>query len=233
MKKFILAFVSCILKLQDEKHEKRKQEFLTSNERGVKTVLMSDAQLEIKNKVLDDMKRKVTEEIAPIIKENIKTPEKILDYIEKNGTKVYRLKNAKKILSAIGEQEGFITPIRGMKAVYLNFSLRGKFSTRTDEMFVLNNSEIDIYTMAHQFYKWCGWKAKMPGYDNQTQENFKKVWLFNKDVNIQNLTYKELANLKEAIHRDIEAIDFVIKLAQENEGIKKGFNNIQNGGADI
>ena len=29
MKKFILAFVRCILKLQDEKHEERKQEFLT------------------------------------------------------------------------------------------------------------------------------------------------------------------------------------------------------------
>ena len=179
------------------------------------------------------MRNMLNAHVTPIIKANVKTPEKLLDYIEKNGTKVYKINNADKILSAIGEFEGFITPIRGLKALYLNLILEKKVSFFTDEMFVLRDLPIDIYVMAHQFYKWYGWKIKMPGYDNKTQENFKKIWEFEKEDNVKGLTYNELANLKEAIQRDIEAIDFVINLAKENDGAKKGFENLQNGGADI
>ncbi|MBE7705761.1 MAG: hypothetical protein E7Z91_00745 [Cyanobacteria bacterium SIG30] len=232
MEKFIIKIIDLIFSFQEKKHKQKLEETFTSSS-GIKTHITPHAKLEIKNKLLNEMRNMLNAHVTPIIKANVKTPEKLLDYIEKNGTKVYKINNADKILSAIGEFEGFITPIRGLKALYLNLILEKKVSFFTDEMFVLRDLPIDIYVMAHQFYKWYGWKIKMPGYDNKTQENFKKIWEFEKEDNVKGLTYNELANLKEAIQRDIEAIDFVINLAKENDGAKKGFENLQNGGADI
>ena len=94
-------------------------------------------------------------------------------------------------------------------------------------MFVLRDGQVNIYTMAHQFHKWYGYRMGLPGFDDEAQEKFKKIFDYEIDANVQLLSYEEILSLKEAIHRDIEAIDFVIKLAKENEGTKKAFKNIK------
>ena len=94
-------------------------------------------------------------------------------------------------------------------------------------MFVLGTGQINIYNMAHQFHKWYGYKTGLPGFDEAAQEKFKKIFDYEIDANVELLSYEEILSLKEAIHRDIEAIDFVIKLAKENDGAKKVFNNIK------
>ena len=64
----------------------------------------------------------VRKNVSDIMSACANNPDKLLEYIEAQGTKVYKLKNADKILKSIGEEEGLITPLKGYKALYLNFS---------------------------------------------------------------------------------------------------------------
>ena len=68
---------------------------------------------------------------------------------------------------------------------------------------------------------------QLPGFDDEAQQKFKKIFEYEIDANVQTLTYEEIISLKEAIARDIEAIDFVTKLAKEQDGAKKVFENIK------
>lgn len=175
--------------------------------------------------------------VKNIIMQNLETPEKLLDYISEHGTGVYKIPFADKILELIKEEEGFITPLRGLKAVYLNFIL-GFFSKKgfslsfeTKEMFVLRDLPVNVYYMIHQFHKWYGFKVDLPGYDAQTQEKFKNAFSEIKEEDFSGMSVGEIIGLKEAIARDAEAIDFVLKLAKEKSGAKKALDKIKNDGS--
>ena len=175
------------------------------------------------------------EKIAQIVKKNIKTPEKLLDYIQNHGTKVYKIDNADKILNFINEEEGFITELKGFKAFYLNFVLslicdkKISISFKTPAMFVLRDLPVDVYYMSHQFYKWFGYKMRLPGYDYKTQENFKSTFKTLSNNDISKLSFDEIIAVKEAINRDKEAIDFVLNLCRENSSSKRVLEKILKG----
>lgn len=185
-------------------------------------------------------KEKVDFCVKNIILPNLKTPEKLLDYVCEHGTGVYKPPFADKILGLIKEEEGFITPLKGFKAVYLNLML-GIFSkkdfsmsAKTEEMFVLRDLPVNVYYMIHQFHKWYGYKENLPGYDEQAQEAFKNALTDVKDGDFSDMSVEEIIGLKEAIARDTEAIDFVVKLAKEKSGAKKALDKMKNdGGANI
>lgn len=188
----------------------------------------------------DEEKEKLNFFIKNIIKKNLKTPENLLDFVESKGTKVFKLRHSDKILNIIGEDEGFITPLKGWKAFYLNLILglfvnkKIKISFTTEEMFVLRDLKVDIYYMSHQFHKWYGFKMNLPGYDNKAQAGFKKIFKLMKNDDIEKFSLGEIISIKEAIARDVEAIDFVVNLAKENDGVKKSLKKIVNGqGANI
>lgn len=191
-----------------------------------KKVFLGDEVLELTSETLKN-RDELNKKVAKIVKENLKTPQKLFNYIERNGTHVYKLNNADVILNVIKEEEGFITELKGFKALYLNFMialLKEKtisFKFYTPAMFVLRDMEVDPYYMSHQFYKWFGYKMKLPGYDYKTQENFKATFktLSNKDIS--KLSLDEIVAVKEAINRDNEAIDFVLNLCRENATSKK------------
>ena len=160
---------------------------------------------------------------------------KLLDYIQKNGTKVYKINNADVILNVIKEEEGFVTELKGIKALYLNFMLQllcnNKISIKftTPAMFVLRDLPVDAYYMSHQFYKWFGYKMKLPGYDYQTQKNFKTTFKTLANSDISKLSLDEIIAVKEAINRDNEAIDFVLNLCKETSASKKVLKMILKG----
>ena len=56
---------------------------------------------------------------------------------------------------------------------------------------------------------------KLSGYEYETQKQFKQVFKICESEKIKSLTYEEIINLKSAIKRDIEAIDFAKKLTQK------------------
>ena len=135
----------------------------------------------------------------------------------------------------IGEEEGFVPPKKGLKALYLNFFVsllcdkKFKLSFKTQELFVLRDMEINVYYMLHQFHKWYGFKKNLPGYDDKSQQLFKRN--LDKMTEDKVLTVDEIVMLKEAIARDAQATDFVIKLSKENDGARNVIKKIKNDGS--
>lgn len=182
-----------------------------------------------------------TEKNIQLVRENVKeimkscgnNPQKYLEYIEAQGTKVIKIRNASKILEKVNEDEGLITEIKGKKAFYLNFSLLHKFSFTFKPAIVMSFGEIEPYSMLREFYKWYSLKIGLPGFNYEAQENFKKYLKNINDPSIKNLNYKSMLELKEAIARDSEANEFVIAAVKEKEGGEKVFKKMNDGGANI
>jgi hypothetical protein len=190
--------------------------------------------------VLNAKSKKKSEETTnmakDILKKYIKEPEKLFQFIESKGTNVVILANADKILTFINEEEGFITPLKGFKALFLSIMIN-IFSSRkiplgfkTPEMFIMRNMNLNIYSLAHQFHHWLAFKKKLPGYEQETMHIFKNIWQLDKNQSeIHNLSINTILSLKDAIERDREAIDFVKSFAREQEGSLTSLNLIKEG----
>ncbi len=222
-----------IYKKQQENHKKRmeklKKDILSNNIcAGKKIHNTNGATLTLDNnstteKEINDKKLEV------MIKSFLSEPKKFFDYIEGAKTPVYVVKGAKKILEKINEFEGFIYPKKGFSALYLNLILNKKIAFKTPEMFVVSSFNINPYASAYQFYIWYCYKMNLSGYEESSQKNFKKVFAICESDRINSLSYGEVLGLKSAIRRDIEAIEFVQKLARNNAMSKKNLEKIKQG----
>lgn len=194
--------------------------------------------LEISNKE-SKSKEKLEHGVSNILKKFNNEPSKLLKFVAKNGTKVYKINYADKILSLIGLEEGFVPKTKGFKALYLNFivsfmsSEKLVLSLKTKEMFVLRDMEIDSYYMIQQFHKWYAMKLNLPGFDAESQAIFNEFLQKQKDEKIKEMSIDDLLNLKDAIARDVEAINFVVELAKSTSGAKAALQKIKLGGASI
>ncbi|MBQ9149331.1 hypothetical protein IJX73_00200 [bacterium] len=236
MKKFLaklsISFFDFVYKKQEKSHKKRMEKLnkkiLSGNICSEKYYTTTDATLSIKNGLFDKDKAN-QEKIERIIEKYINEPEKFFDFIKGAKTPIYKIKNADKILSKIGEQEGFILPKKGKVALYLNLILNKKISFSTPEMFVLRNGELNTYAFIYQFYNWYCYKMKLSGYEDETQEMFKHVFELCETSKIETLNYDEIMSLKSAIKRDVEAINFVKKIVQKFSMAKKNLIKIKEG----
>ncbi len=177
------------------------------------------------NTLADAEKNKLEEEMILILKKYHYEPEKILEYIQAQGTNVYFLDNADRILNPIGENEGFIYPAKGAKALYLALSTNKKFSFNTKEMFILKKGEINKYYFIYHFYNWYAFKHNISGMDRESQELLKK-YLF-EETDTKKLQLSEIYKLKDAIRQDKASIEFVIKLCRNYEGTKSALEKLK------
>lgn len=228
MRKFLKIILKQIFKMQQNAYKIPKENMYSYFGGTTSSHITSFATVSFDLKTREKM-QKLKAKVREIVKKNIKTPEKLLEYVEKAGTKVIKIQYADKILSYIKEEEGFITPKTGLEALYLNFILNKRISFKTQEMFVLRDLPLNIYVMSHQFHKWYSYKMGLPGYDELAQGNFKRVYEFADAKNVSKLNYAEVMALKEAVKRDLEAINFVLELSREHEGSKKTLDKIKNG----
>lgn len=234
--KFLERIINYILQRRQQRLEKtmKKLKPRTYSNSSNKTHINASEVMTLTtqtDKVLDML----DEEVKNIVKSCQTNPENLLKYVQEHGTKVYKILHADKVLSKIGEEEGFVVPLKGLKAFYLNFMvglLNDKalhFSFSTKEMFVLRDMEINVYYMLHQFHKWYAFKKDLPGFDEKAQALFKEN--LNKMSEGKDLSVEEILALKEAIARDAQAAEFVIQLAKENDGAKSALNKIKNNGS--
>ena len=175
----------------------------------------------------EKINKEIKAQAKEIVKRYFKTPEKLIQYMRTIGAKVYRSKNAEKLLSKIGEEEGLITPIKGLKASYINLLINEKLSLRTPAVFIFDVNNTEIYTIARAFYKYMCYEKKMPGYDYKSQETFKK--LYNKRHHsspFNNCNIDDIYACKEALNRDVESINFTLELSVEYENSKKASNKL-------
>ncbi len=196
------------------RHLKTKSENSTS-----KTVLSKGGTVTL-NSETEKNKDLVLKNVSDIVTSCNNDISKLLAYIETKGPKIVRLDNADKILAVIKEEEGLITPLEGLEALYINIITNSGFSLKSKPVFVMRNGQIDPYYMAHQFYKWYALQMKLPGFDFMSQKIF-KIYLNSDGAILSNLTLDEMTGLKEAIARDQEATSFALDLAKQKEGSKK------------
>lgn len=223
---FFLEIQEKALRRKLNKHLKSSSTNSTSKMvlgKGVTMTLNAETE---KNKEL------VLKNVTDIVNSCANNPEKLLEYIKTKGTKVCKIDNADKILNVIKEEEGLITPLEGLEALYINIVTGSGFSFKSKQMFVMRNGEIDPYYMAHQFYKWYALEMNLPGFDFMSQKIF-KIYLNSDGSLLSNLNLDEMTGLKEAINRDQEATDFALTLAKHREGSKKVLMKMQNDGANI
>ena len=177
------------------------------------------------NSLADAEKNKLEEEMMLVLKKYNYEPIEILKYIKTQGTNVYFLDNANKILNPIGENEGFIYPAKGAKALYLSLSINKSFSLKTEEIFVLKKGDINKYYFIYHFYNWYAFKHNIAGMDSESQDLLKK-YLF-EEADTKKLQLSEIYKLKDAIRQDKASIEFVIKLCRNYDGAKSALEKLR------
>lgn len=220
--------------LKNKLHKHFKSTYTNST---TKKVYGNAASLELTSKT-EKNKDKLCSDVNLILKKYENNPDKLLAFIRRSGTKVYKLKFADKVLGLIKFEEGFVSSAVGLKALYLNIIIpilsgeKIKLSLKTEPMFIMRKLPLDKYYMIQQFHKWYAMKLKLPGFDAKSQNNFQK-FLNSNDEDIKNLSVQEILGLKEAIARDVEAINFIVDLAKNTAGSKNALKKMTAGGASI
>lgn len=234
MKNFIRNFLYYILQIREKTLVFRLDKSLKSSysNKTSKTILSSTEHMTLTSQTQKNIElvKKNIEDIVNGCKNN---PQKLLEYVSAAGTKVIKLDYADKILKAIGEEEGFITELKGIKALYLNLYTNSGFSFKSHPIFVLRNGEIEPLYMLHHFYKWYSMKTGLPGFDYKSQQNFKKYLKNINDPTIANLSIEATLALQEAVTRDKEATEFALEFAKKSQGAKNAHQKMLDGGANV
>lgn len=234
IQKLIYSFIALQEKILRRKHRSFRSTYSNTTS---KKALTQAASLELNVKT-EKNKIKLENNVKAILKKYQNNPQKLLEFIQKSGTKVYRIPFANRILKLINYEEGFVIAEKGIKGLYLNIIIPAlanekiKLSFKTESMFILRNLPVDNYYMIQQFHKWYAMKLNLPGFDCEDQNNFNK-FLNSDDKNVSSLSIEEILGLKEAIARDVEAINFVVDLAKSTAGSKNALKKITTGGASV
>jgi hypothetical protein len=183
-------------------------------------------------------KTKLDNGIKIILKKFGNNPEMLLAFVEKSGTAVYKVTCANKFLKLVGYEEGFVISTKGLKSLYINTIIAAfaggkiKFSLISEPKFILSKKPLEPYFMIQQFYKWYAKKLNLPGFEPEAQEVLQK-YLNSNDENVSELSVEEILELKEAIARDVESIDFIVDMAKNTEGSQNALKKMTDGGASI
>lgn len=198
-----------------------------------KRAITSDCTLTLSSKT-EQVKEKMTKDLDSLVKKYIDKPDKLIQFLMMKGVKVYRIPNIEKFLAKIEEEEGFLSPQKGIKAFVLNMLIGAlcenklKISFKTKEMMIFNSSPVEIYTVARALYKYKGFKNNLPGFDYKSQEIFKRIYASrNNDAQLEKVSFKDICACKEALARDLESINFAIKLSIEYENSKKALKKLK------
>ena len=159
-------------------------------------------------------------------------PDKILEYIENQGTPVYYIDNPKALYSA-GENEGFFYPAKGHRALYLSMLTGQGFRFKTGDMFILSKGEINKFLFVYHFYNWYAFKHGISGMDSDSIRLLNKYLYSADDDDFAKLQLKDIYMLKDAIKQDKASIEFVFRLCRELEGAKNAFKKLLDEGADV
>lgn len=227
---FIKNITLFILKLQEKSLSKKL--FCTDNIKYKRKYFHSKGCYLTLDSLAETEKQEMEKEISEILTKYEYNPSKLLEYIKESGTNVFYIESSK-YLTSIGENEGFIYPQKNGRAMYLSLLTTGRFTFKTNEMFVLTKGEINKYYFLYHFYNWFAFKKGISGMDSESI-NLLNKYLFNaSDKDIQELHLSDIYRLKNAIKQDKSSIEFILKLCKNDEGIKNAFSKLKDGGTKL
>ena len=225
-------FLYFVFSLQEKFLTNRLESTLKASNKYKRKKYYGDGCLLSLDSLADDERNEMEEKLRLILNNSGYEPNKVLEYIKSQGTKVYYIKNPK-FLYAIEENEGFIYPQKGLKALYLSAVTNQKLKFKTEEMFVLSKGEINKYYFIYHLYNWYAFKHGISGLDAGAAEMLDTFLYKAGEEDINKLQLSDIYKLKDAIKQDKMAIEFVVKLCREFEGGKKALDKLQDGGADL
>lgn len=198
-----------------------------------KAIISDGANVTINSKS-KELASQVEQNVRLIVKQTNCDGAKLLGYVRAEGTRVYTVLNAEKLLKNIGEEEGLICEKKGFDALYLSFITMSGLRLKTEPMFVFGKKNPERYLVLYNFYKWFSMKSGLGGFEGEIVKKYNK---FIKNINkadINKLPLEEILGLQEAIARDSEATDFVLSYEKENDISKKVSDKIsQDGSASV
>ena len=186
--------------------------------------------LDLKKEDMRDSK-KIDEETALILKKCKNNAEELISFFESHKTPVYKLKNYEILLKKIDEHEGLITERNGYKALYLNFITQKKIGFSTPTMIIIEGGESDIYMLIHALHKWVARKNGFSGLDEKSQTLLRRMDSGKEKNFIVKLSSKDIDKVRNAIARDVQAIDFVVKYSKEHAGVRNALEKMKNEGS--
>lgn len=229
---FIKNLLYLVFSLQEKILTAKLNKTLKIDYKTKRKKIYSDGCLLSLDSIAEEEKNKMEEELRLILKTYNYEPDRILEYIKKKGTQVFYIKNASSLYS-VRENEGFIYPQKGLKALYLSFLTEKKLSMNIPEMFVLTHGEINRYYFIYHFYNWYAFKHGISGLDYESVEMLNNYLYNASDSDINKLQLSDIYKLKDAIKQDKAAIEFVVKLCRDFEGAQNALKKLQDGGTNI
>lgn len=222
-----IAFM--MLSWQGEFLQKRLAKRLGYTKKAVMDGCTVDISQDIKDKLA-----KVDNDVRAILKQCKNNPFEVIKYLEEHNVPVFLIKHSKRFVKFIKEKEGLITDRTGLTALVLNLWTKQGISFKTKTFVLMEDSEPDIYNLIHCLHKWYAKKEGLLGFDEKSQKLLRKFNDKNEDKLIGRLSIPEIEGLKNAISRDVQAIEFVSKYSRENAGAKKALEKMQtDNGANI
>lgn len=170
--------------------------------------------------------KKINEKLRVFLLKKANSTEKIIKYLKEKNVPFHQIQNAKKLLNLFNETEGVIFQSHGIKAFLFNILIglsTGCFniSFSSPTMFVFEKGNIDFLEMSHQFHIYVQSQKNLPGFETNVQSQFKYLFKTSDKKILNNLTIDEMLSIKDAIKRDIEAINFTCQLAKEIDAKEK------------
>ncbi|MCQ2739254.1 MAG: hypothetical protein MJ237_03390 [bacterium] len=231
---FVKKIIYFILSLQEVGLRESLRDTLHAKPKSKRKFYYRSGCLLTLDSIAENEKKRMEEELKLILKTYDYEPSKILEYISKQGTKIFYIDSAN-VLNSVGENEGFIYPQKGGKALYLSLLTEKKFSLKFPECFIMTNKSENInkYYFIYHFYNWYAFKHGISGLDGETVDTLNKYLYNASDDEIKKLQLAEIYKLKDAIKQDKSSIEFVFKLCRQYEASKSALEKMKNSGANL
>ncbi len=193
----------------------------------------------------------VTEKAKKVVKSRYKSPEELVLFIEEQKTPVYQMRGFKALLLRIAMMglaydSGFITPPasnnkeackRYKNLCKLVVWLLGEKPACSFKkgLFLLPKPLYTVGFIAHQLHHWLAFLAGLPGYTAGEQEEYRQFMGPCKGVigpELESMTEEQIEGLRNAIHREIEALKFIKNVTDEIFRPLRQGKNLSNGTAN-
>lgn len=174
----------------------------------------------------------IAETARDAVKNFYRDPHDLAAFIERHGTPVIVVPNAlfgNFCLWLLGFEPGFIPPCPGRRYRLLQKVLSFQFHQQGNQgkkpgchdehgVFVLTRPLFTVGFLSHQLHHWLAYRSGLAGYTPRSQELYKKFWSERNGVigpEVYDMTLDDMAALKSAISRDLEALVFLKAVASE------------------
>lgn len=200
---------------------------------GYKKAVVGGCTVDISQE-LQDRCEKVDNDVRAILKKLKNNPLAVMKYLEEQGVPVYPKKSLKRVLKFLNEKQGLILERSGFEGLIINLAVGNGLRFKSEMVVLLEEDDPDIYNLIYALHKWYARKEGLEGFDKKSQKLLRKFNDKNEDKLIGRLSIPEIEGLKNAIARNVQAIDFISKYSRENEGSKKALERMkQEGGTNI